>query len=180
MKKNNKKGFTLIELLAVIVILAILATAAYTLIIPRINAEKPKTFVTDISNITDAYDMYVNTSTTAPTNSTFKIYTTTTSSTNVACKCVSIDALIENGNLKFTGNDKAKGIVAVCNNQYYVSYANDSYKTTGTISNTVAGNNIVNSRFVSPDNNMTTCSGSTCSVITSCPTSGTTIAKNFK
>lgn len=40
MKKLNKKGFTLVELLAVIVILAILAVAAMTNVIPKMEQAK--------------------------------------------------------------------------------------------------------------------------------------------
>ena len=58
MKKNNKKGFTLIELLAVIVILAILATAAFTLVLPRIEEARKKSFISEISGVMDAADQY--------------------------------------------------------------------------------------------------------------------------
>ena len=125
MKKNNKKGFTLIELLAVIVILAILATAAYTLIIPKINENKPKTFVTDISNLIDAYDLYSN------AGDPMISQTYSQGSNSKKCQIVSVQNLIDKGHLKMTGNDKAKGVIAHCDdNKYYVSYTNGSYATT--------------------------------------------------
>ena len=58
MKKNNKKGFTLIELLAVIVILAILATAAFTLVLPKINEARKKSFTSELGEVQKAAELY--------------------------------------------------------------------------------------------------------------------------
>ena len=147
MKKNNKKGFTLIELLAVIVILAILATAAYTLVIPRINEQKPKTFITDVSNVIDAAELYFNEKGT----------------TNVT-----VSTLLSGGYLKVTGNTDVKGIVELKNNIYYISYTNGSYMTTA--------NKMVNSqKITAPSTNMKSCSGTSgtdaCAALTTVPSS---------
>ena len=55
---KNKKGFTLVELLAVIVILAILATAAFTLVLPQIEKSRKKSFVSEAANIIDSAELY--------------------------------------------------------------------------------------------------------------------------
>ncbi len=118
MKKNNKKGFTLIELLAVIVILAILATAAFTLIMPSVNKNRAKTFLSNITSITDAYDNFVFEGNTPNTGT----------GTYASCKGTTVGNLISGGYLKITGS--ATGFVAVCSGQYYVSYKNSYYATT--------------------------------------------------
>ena len=55
---KNKKGFTLVELLAVIVILAILATAAFTLVLPQIEKSRKKSFISEVANIIDSAELY--------------------------------------------------------------------------------------------------------------------------
>ena len=55
---KNKKGFTLVELLAVIVILAILATAAFTLVLPQIEKSRKKSFVSEVASIIDSAELY--------------------------------------------------------------------------------------------------------------------------
>ena len=55
---KKKKGFTLVELLAVIVILAILATAAFTLVLPQIEKSRKKSFVSEAANIIDSAELY--------------------------------------------------------------------------------------------------------------------------
>ena len=55
---KNKKGFTLIELLAVIVILAILATAAFTLVLPQLEKARRRSFVSEISSLVDSAELY--------------------------------------------------------------------------------------------------------------------------
>ena len=55
---RNKKGFTLVELLAVIVILAILATAAFTLVLPQIEKSRKKSFVSEVASIIDSAELY--------------------------------------------------------------------------------------------------------------------------
>ena len=133
MKKNNKKGFTLVELLAVIVILAILAVAAYTIVIPKLNENKPKPFISDISALVDAYIAYTGAGGTVQTQSGVKICTssscnTTSTSTTVSCDYVTVKKLIDEGYIKIV-NKEAVGSVALCNKQYYVSYSNGSYMT---------------------------------------------------
>ena len=55
---KNKKGFTLVELLAVIVILAILATAAFTLVLPQIEKSRKKSFVSEAASIIDSAELF--------------------------------------------------------------------------------------------------------------------------
>ena len=51
MKKLNKKGFTLVELLAVIVLLAIVATALAGAVFSTMNKAKRNTFITTYNDI---------------------------------------------------------------------------------------------------------------------------------
>ena len=55
---KNKKGFTLIELLAVIVILAILATASFTLVLPQIEKARKRSFISEAANIIESAEVY--------------------------------------------------------------------------------------------------------------------------
>ena len=154
MKKNNKKGFTLVELLAVIVILAILATAAYTLIIPKINENKPKTFISDIATISEAYDNYATTGGAL----------TTVTYNSMSCKYVTIANLISNGALKFTGNTAAMGLVAVCNKEYYISYTNGKYMTT---KDTLVKTSSVTVSDAGELSNAVSCTSTSCEAMTS-------------
>ncbi len=182
MKKNKQKGFTLVELLAVIVILAILATAAYTLIIPKINENKPKTFVSDVSSLVAAYDAYAQFET--PKEGSISLYTSSSSSTKVACTYATVEELISSGNIKITGNDKAKGIVALCNRQYYVSYTNGRYMTSysiGSTSGSLVDNRIISFSEDGTINNFKECS-TDCTALTSIASkdsSSPTITKGY-
>ena len=112
MKRNNKKGFTLIELLAVIVILAILATAAFTLVIPAINRARANTFATEAANMVEVAERYF--------------------ATHSSSNCVSINKLVSDGEIKGDVN-KYFGFVYVENKNtnptYYIAFTNGSFYT---------------------------------------------------
>ncbi len=114
MKKNNKKGFTLIELLAVIVILAILATAAFTLVIPRITEARKNSFVTDAASAVDAAEGYFL--------------------QHSGVYCVNVDQLIKDGLVKGTIGINAGYVVyspanGTTGTEFTVAYRNGSYQT---------------------------------------------------
>ncbi len=122
MKRNNKKGFTLIELLAVIVILAILATAAFTLILPKINEGRKKSFISEVAEVVHGAELYC---------------------TEHDCNDTSIDiydVLLANNYIQKQGADKAKwgGKVFIDKNtdsaglvtySFKVAFRNENYKT---------------------------------------------------
>ncbi len=110
---KNKKGFTLIELLVVIVILAILAVAAYTIIGPRLDQARKRTFISDVSEVVKAYQLYCN--------------------SNSCTSPVDVGTLVSSGYLQKQGYDanKFKGSVQVIGKLYYINLTNGEYSTNG-------------------------------------------------
>ncbi len=116
MKKNtNSKGFTLIELLIVVVILALIATAAAMAIIPMFNQARADTFITDsIALIDGAKTSYTLGS--RPGGSCFDIkYLTGESTDGTGAVTKTVDKTL---------NDKASGVVVASNNgeTYTITY----------------------------------------------------------
>ena len=123
---KNKKGFTLIELLAVIVILAILATASFTLVLPQIEKARKKSFVSEAANIIEAAEVYF-----------------ANNISNDKVRCVKIEGLKAQGLLK---NPKGKfgavyyvpetiknasGTVVAAGGTFKISLSNSSFMTAG-------------------------------------------------
>ena len=109
---KNKKGFTLVELLAVIVILAILATAAFTLVLPQIEKSRKKSFVSEVASIIDSAELYFLEH---PTEESVKIedlkpYIKNYDSSKVGCVLAPTST----------------------NNNYQIRFSNGDYKTNGT------------------------------------------------
>lgn len=108
---KSKKGFTLIELLAVIVILAVLATAAFTLVIPQIEKARKKSFISEAASIIDSAEIYFT--------------------QNPAETCVKIETL---GNTYIKNyDDSKKGIVQYSSSAgFSINFTNGTWKTNGT------------------------------------------------
>ena len=128
---KNKKGFTLVELLAVVVILAILATAAFTLVLPKINESRKKSFLSEAGEIIKAAELYCSEHT---------------------CDDVKLGIkadLLEGGYLQKQGAvDAASGSITTWGGvvqikkittdgstlvkyEYYINFRNENYKTNG-------------------------------------------------
>ena len=114
---KNKKGFTLVELLAVIVILAILATAAFTLVLPQIEKSRKKSFVNEVSNILESAELYFLENPTAKnvTIEGLKTYIKNYDSSKKGCVCI-----------VYKDNDITKDVIG-----YSIRFSNGDYKTKG-------------------------------------------------
>ena len=116
---KNKKGFTLVELLAVIVILAILATAAFTLVLPQIEKGRRNSFVTEAARVIESADVYFVQHSTPKSNS--------------PVRCVNVKTLCDEGLIK-NCNDKWKGRVELdpTKSETKISFKTTTYGTEGT------------------------------------------------
>ena len=112
---KNKKGFTLVELLAVIVILAILATAAFTLVLPQIEKSRKKSFVSEVASIIDSAELYFLEH---PTEQTVKIG--------------DLKSYIKNYDTSKVGCVQAPNTTTNNSDNYKVKFSNGDYQTKGT------------------------------------------------
>ena len=107
---KNKNGFTLVELLVVIVILAVLSVAAYTIVSPRVEESRKKSFLSEISE----------------TNKSAQRYFIDHSDSYT----VSISELFEGGYLAKVGDISSyDGYITREGNVYYIFMSNGKYMT---------------------------------------------------